>query len=242
MKLSSILESVDLGNVISRYHDVIKSAVHYRKLGVSIYRGMDYRDQSPLSILNHPINRRSANTFNHYTLWMDNHPDWEMYPKRSQSFICSSHSNYAAGYGVVYWMIPLKPTAIGIANACDLWHSFDPGLQKWRKMMPRSYGLKSTTTTLETFNDYLMANGIPDQTWEAMSEALRLSPGVVNMETTKEILSPVVNHFKLCSSTKPSWSATHEGSAFASNELWFSETALCVKTTSDVCERLMQTF
>lgn len=70
--------------------------------------------------------RVSRNTSNHYTLWMDNHPDWSKYPKRSQSFICSTDETYASsfGQGTTKLILPYDNVDIGVCLKSDLWGSF----------------------------------------------------------------------------------------------------------------------
>jgi hypothetical protein len=71
------------------------------------------------------FNRVSANTLNFYTLWMDNHPDWSAYPKRSKSLICSTSIETAGGYGTgAYLVFPADKNKIGVCSANDLWFSF----------------------------------------------------------------------------------------------------------------------
>ena len=87
-----------------------------------IWRGMGERVEGLIDTNN--FNRKSANTFNHYTIWMDNHSSWEAYPKRSKSLICSTDSDYARGFGSVKLIIPADKNKIGVCSDSDLWESF----------------------------------------------------------------------------------------------------------------------
>jgi hypothetical protein len=73
--------------------------------------------------------RRSANTHNTYTMYMDNSPIWSDFPKRSHSMICSS-GYYAEDFGNLYAVFPYDNTPIGICPDFDLWESF-PRLRRF---------------------------------------------------------------------------------------------------------------
>lgn len=66
--------------------------------------------------------RVSANTNNNYTLWMDNHPAFKGWPKRSQSWIATDDVHTASGFGNILIMIVADNAKIGIVGADDLWH------------------------------------------------------------------------------------------------------------------------
>lgn len=72
--------------------------------------------------------RNSANTSNHYTVWMDNDPAWGEFPKRSSSIICSTSRN-VEGYGSLsggknYSVWPIEPGArFGVCPDYDIWNS-----------------------------------------------------------------------------------------------------------------------
>lgn len=68
--------------------------------------------------------RKSANTYNYYTLFMDNHPLWKSYPKRSESFICTTDMNKADIYGSRFAVFPVDGSNIGVCPSRDLWDSF----------------------------------------------------------------------------------------------------------------------
>lgn len=70
------------------------------------------------------FNRKSANTYNYYTLWMDNHPSWKDYPKRSKSLICTTSYEVASGYGAVKLIIPADKNTVGVCASDDLWGAF----------------------------------------------------------------------------------------------------------------------
>lgn len=113
-----------------------KYASNYLKGKHFLFRGGSGRG-APLmlgnSVSSHP--RRSANTNNNYTMWMDNHPKFEGYPLRSQSFIGTDQKHTASGFGGVSILIVSDSAKVGIVGNDDLWYV-------------NVYG----TTTIEEFN------------------------------------------------------------------------------------------
>lgn len=90
--------------------------------------------------------RASKNTFNYYTQWMDNHPDWKAYPKRSKSLICTTSMDVAAGYHQqIFHVIPSNACKIGVVPAHDLWYSFEP----LRDYLYMSGGSRITTSSMD---------------------------------------------------------------------------------------------
>ncbi|KFZ27291.1 MAG: hypothetical protein KQ78_00461 [Candidatus Izimaplasma bacterium HR2] len=71
--------------------------------------------------------RKSRNTTNYSTLFFDNHPSWSKFPKRSESFICSTSIKTAKSYGFsggVYHIFPENGTTIGVCSGIDMFLSF----------------------------------------------------------------------------------------------------------------------
>ncbi|MCK9416030.1 hypothetical protein M0Q97_05155, partial [Candidatus Dojkabacteria bacterium] len=67
--------------------------------------------------------RKSANTRNYYTYIIDNSKDWEEFPKRSKSLICSLYFNREISNGFV--VIPIEDGNFGVSNVLDFWAAFD---------------------------------------------------------------------------------------------------------------------
>lgn len=89
----------------------------------TLYRGM--KSVGPFGFGDgNKLNRQSKNTENYYTLIIDNDPTWEEYPKRSNSFICSTYELYSSSFGVPYIVIPLEGQEMGVCPAMDFWESF----------------------------------------------------------------------------------------------------------------------
>lgn len=89
-----------------------------------IYRGMKYATALYTGDTGIGAPRKSKNTDNYYTLWVDNSREWEKYPKRSRSFICTTSAENVADYGKIFLAIPYDDSKVGIAPASDYWYSF----------------------------------------------------------------------------------------------------------------------
>lgn len=68
--------------------------------------------------------RKSRNTENHYTLMLDHFPEWQQYPKRSRSIVCTTEFSTARLYGRPYIVFPVDGSKIGVASYEDIWGSF----------------------------------------------------------------------------------------------------------------------
>lgn len=108
-------------NVNSSYLDLITSSE-----GTLIYRGMNKKNSSGVTLMTPKAGRKSANTSNEFTTLVDNFlPSWKDYPKRSNSFICSTDMSYAAGFGYLHMVLPVGITKIGVCPENDMWSSFN---------------------------------------------------------------------------------------------------------------------
>ncbi|ASV44338.1 hypothetical protein PBI_SCTP2_323 [Salicola phage SCTP-2] len=72
-------------------------------------------------------NRESRNTYNYYTLWINNHSDWSEFPHRN--VICSNNRKTAMDYGeegmgVTCVLLPKNDTKIGVVPKPDIWEVF----------------------------------------------------------------------------------------------------------------------
>ena len=112
----------------------------------SIYRGMN-NISTYLIVDPKNFERVSANTSNYYTTLMDNFSEWNAYPKRAKSLICSTDSETAEQYGgFVYYVFPLELNSkFGKCSKSDIWYSF------------RQSGIYS----LDDFNDAIKNKIIP---------------------------------------------------------------------------------
>ena len=124
-------EIEDIENILlEKYKTAIDFAIEKFKKGIAIYRGS--RSSKMYSnekiIYSNPTlrvtDRKSSNTYNYYSLWMDNNPQWSSFPKRSKSLICSTDILTADSYGKPKIVVPLINCTIGICPEHDLWYSF----------------------------------------------------------------------------------------------------------------------
>lgn len=73
--------------------------------------------------------RPSRNTYS-FTMWlMENMEEWNKYPPRSKSLICSTDYGYASGYGKTFNIIPYDSAKIGVCASMDFFDSMDKGSQ-----------------------------------------------------------------------------------------------------------------
>lgn len=132
MRLFEIDSSLDL---LEKHKDAVQLAVgKYNKNKTVIYRGIGRYEQSGASVVyvdptKREEPRRSANTYNYYTLWLDNDPAWANFPKRSYSLICTTAAWKARQYGDDFRIvIPLVDAKIGVCPESDIWNSFEDTL------------------------------------------------------------------------------------------------------------------
>ena len=135
-----------------------------------IYRGGSGKGSHAISLgdSNTSTPRVSANAQNYYTLWMDNHPDWAKFPKRSQSFICSEDSDTAFDFGDLFLVIPYDDAHIEIVPADDLWSAI---------IIPKKNSLSysgSLRDFVENIHDLFTALRRPSpKTYEDLVQALK---------------------------------------------------------------------
>jgi hypothetical protein len=65
--------------------------------------------------------RKSANTNNNYTLWMDNFEEFAGWPKRSQSFIAIDNWDIAETFGNPSLLIIADDAKVGLTGEEDIW-------------------------------------------------------------------------------------------------------------------------
>lgn len=71
--------------------------------------------------------RPSRNTQS-FTMWlMENMDEWQKYPRRSQSLICSTTSDYAGSYGRPFMVIPYDTAKVGVCAAMDFFDTIEKG-------------------------------------------------------------------------------------------------------------------
>lgn len=140
--------------------------------------------------------RKSANTLNYYTLFINNHPMWEDYPERE--VICSGGSGeraFAHFANYVYYVFPFDRSKIGICPENDIWDSFEESLGE--------YGIRD----LDSMNDILDTLYISGDSYKELRMELEntpLSEILLGWSSTRsvfdwleEILNPKKNGFEV---------------------------------------------
>ena len=79
--------------------------------------------------------RKSANTENYYTLWMDSSHAWKDYPRRSKSYVCSSAAGTADVFGSVHFVLVPDDLKVGVCPSNDLWAAFRPEIDSLDDLM-----------------------------------------------------------------------------------------------------------
>ena len=244
MRLHEIEETE---NLFEKYKDEIKFALDKYNQGIVIYRGSETYQEDILYIdpTTRTTDRKSANTYNYYTLWMSNNLQWAEYPKRNRSLICSTNYRNAKIYGVVKIVVPLIDCKIGICPKFDLWKSFN-----------------LVNEDLEDLNSWLLSrfkNKWPDQdnknvTYPQLLQKLK----EINSTDTNEfynaffekklkrygnaenmfemMLDPTINKFQL--STWKQFNIKQPDGRLNSNEVWLS--APCLLIELSIFEKLAE--
>jgi hypothetical protein len=91
---------------------------------VPLYRGDNNNDDIVSFGNSNNFYRSAANTTSWYSKWIDSSPEWEGYPKRLQSYICSSDTDYASGYGDLNIVVPNDSCKIAACPTMDIFNSF----------------------------------------------------------------------------------------------------------------------
>lgn len=106
-----------------------KQALKNFERGEIIYRGLrNFRKPYGYAKPKSGRPRKSANTGNYYTLFIDNNKKWSKYPKRSQSLIMATSKDNSMSYGALYVVFPKDGAKIGVVSSRDMWGGFDKNL------------------------------------------------------------------------------------------------------------------
>ena len=150
-----------------------------------LYRGVDKDLQLQFGDTSVGSPRKSANTKNYYTLWVDNSPMWKDFPKRSRSFICTTDKEYASSFGEIYLVIPFDNAQIGICPSGDFWFSFE-GASDLSRLNNIIDGIFSTFLDLEIVN-YGDTNNIDSEDYAFLKNFLK-EVTLQNLEKAKDNL------------------------------------------------------
>lgn len=115
----SRVKTVDVDDAIAWME---KNAKGYLSRGNFLYRGIagGYKGVS-MGDASVGTPRKSKNTSNNYTLWMDNHPSFHGKPRRGNAFITTTNPQQAGGYGPIQLVIPADTAKVGIIGDNDMW-------------------------------------------------------------------------------------------------------------------------
>jgi len=169
MKVNDILTEISKKKYKKKELDIGKVADYLKKncsqflsnnIDTPLYRGTwsEY-ETGAVKIDTTSGTRRSENTWNHYTLLLDNSPYYQGWPKRSKSIICTTDPREASSYGTVMALIPVDGAKIGIVPESDMWHAhFDFSAMFNRK----------DTMDFETLPWTMTRLGFPDTTYASL--------------------------------------------------------------------------
>lgn len=165
------------------------------------------------------MGRKSANTSNYYTVWIDNSPKWKGFPKRSKSLICGNRFGAAYGYSSQrFAILPEDNADIAICDESDFWDSFKKTnpyqtlndfnnafanlyKQTYGKLAPNHLSPNKLNTALDDINDFIQ-NGASLQILTHL-EDLMSKHNFTFREVFDYILDPAPNKFRLIKSHQP---------------------------------------
>lgn len=135
-----------------------------------IYRGFKSMEGSHVVMDSSTMRgRQSKNADNNaYTLLIDNLPAWHDYPKRSQSYICSTSLGKAVGYGNdVYVLIPHDDVKIGWCPERDVWFSFNVIRQVFKEDDMNGFNLELEQAVSMALDLSPKKSSLPNASWPA---------------------------------------------------------------------------
>lgn len=114
---SAYYERIDFDEMVSLYKK------HCTNDNIELYRGTKSDHGTYNIIEGQKGGRRSENTSNHYTVFLDEliAEENKSYPLRSKSIIATTQKSYAKKFGNLYNVIPFDDTWIGIVPSQDIW-------------------------------------------------------------------------------------------------------------------------
>ena len=215
-----------------------------------IYRG--FNTIRPSGIL-HPETgkRRSENTSNYYTLFLDTNPENAGWPKRSRSLIATTDRGTARNYagnaeGEMMQLIPFDGTEVGVVNKPDIWRTkvewpeldFKEGIEPMNRFF-REFGDDDDDLTLRGMQAALRDPTNRDKVLLEMNEALSLPKrGMDPDETIKKFVDgmPHAYSYKSLGATKHKPEDVTNGHS----EVWISGPVVAV--TRDKIDQIAKEF
>jgi len=207
----------------------------------TIYRGVEIKSEGYLLYGDSRLTERvSANTDNYYTQIIDNIlPEWEKFPKRSRSFICTNEHFDAMAMGRPYRVYPVGDPLIGICPYSDLWISFKHiHLGKFARMfeeIEKELGIVVNDKDLGSIKNFIKyANENFDKIIKIIKKYVQETyPNTIEdkksfMEVLEWILDPISNSFRLARLSQIP--ALYNGLNDHEHEFWFSGPAYFVSS------------
>jgi len=231
----------DIEQTISEYNPM---ALNKIKNNIIIFRGMKV-DNIP-SFETQPLQNRKSpfSSNNFYNLLMSNLPAWQDYPKRNNSFICSTDKRKASEYGNdLFVVIPKGNPTIGICENEDLWLSFNYMCDEYgiKDADDFNKNLKYVFDIMKNLNitDKMPQSNYPElinilknlspEDYEKLEDELpyrKLKMFLKNdtiLDSIVDMLDPVKNHFK-----KMTYDNYNLSTIISNREIWFSAPALFI--------------
>ena len=155
-----------------------------------LWRGMSNHTQKMFVVDPSTGVRKSNNTRNYYTEFFDHSPYMQGWPKRSQSFICSSGTSYARGYGYgggLYALFPFNGVKIAVCPERDMWET--------PVYIPSMNQQFTSDCGMDDFNDWVQNRAkLPIDQWKDMVKRLMKPTWLENTEfdaRTRKVLTSV---------------------------------------------------
>ena len=176
--------------------------------------------------------RKSQNTSNHYTILMDNSPYMKGWPKRSNSFISSSGTRYAGGFGEMYMLVPYNGTKIAVCPDTDFW---DTPIE-----VPELHFYSSNGRGMDALNYFLKTQlGLKSDSFQSMIESTKTPEFEEKLQVLTTYckphevipllwkhLAPAVNGLRLLSMSE------YVSERPVDKEVWFSGPCLGITKTA----------
>ncbi len=125
--------------------------------------------------------RKSRNTSNYYTVWIDNSPVWKAYPKRSRSLICTNSFDSAYGQpNQRFIILPEDDANIGVCDDIDFWDAFD-------NTNPFD-GLNEFNEIFKGHAEFLLKKKIPSHlSWNKLQQTIDMMDEIIKGMSKDEI-------------------------------------------------------
>lgn len=218
---SQVISEHEFRAMLPDYSDILSKK--------SIYRGIDISHDTEFLKVDPKTEklRRSANSANYVTLFVDNEPEWSEFPKRSQSLICSVDVNVADGYGNVFRVLPKNGSKIGVCPANDWWLSFKKlgrsDIEHLNWELGTLFTKNNITKSDDTFERFMTSlNKVDFSKFDQEDFHIPLVDKETLLNHLHNSLDPVANKFKL--------QTTADFKPYQNSEVWTDGDSIMVNT------------